>query len=51
MSKVVNCPCGATVTGATDDELVSNVQAHARDIHDGMVISREQALEMAKPVA
>lgn len=51
MSKVVNCPCGATVKGATDDELVANVQAHAREIHDGMAVSREQALEMAKPEA
>ena len=49
MSKIVNCPCGATVQGSSDDELVSNVQTHARDVHDGMVISREQALEMAKP--
>lgn len=51
MSKVVNCPCGATVRASTDDELVSQVQSHARDVHHGMVISREQALEMAKPEA
>lgn len=49
MSKIVNCPCGATVRGNTDEELVSNVQSHALDVHDGMVITREQALEMAKP--
>ena len=49
MSKIVNCPCGATVRADSDDELVSRVQTHGREIHDGMVISREQALEMAKP--
>jgi len=51
MSKIVNCPCGATVRAETDDELISQLQTHAREIHDRMVISREQALEMAKPEA
>ena len=48
MAKVVECPCGATVTGKDDDELVANVQAHARDVHGQMEVSREQALAMAK---
>lgn len=49
MSTTVDCPCGATVTGKDDDELVANVQAHAREVHDGMEVSREQALAMARP--
>ncbi len=49
MAKVVNCPCGETVRGETDDELVSNVEAHVRDKHPDMVgtMSRDQILGMA----
>jgi hypothetical protein len=36
------------VRGATDDELVANAQAHARDVHN-MEIGREQALALAVP--
>jgi len=32
MSKIVNCPCGATVRAETDDELISQVQTHAREM-------------------
>lgn len=48
MGKKVDCECGVTVTGATDDELYANVRDHAREVHD-MEMSREQALSMAKP--
>jgi predicted small metal-binding protein len=48
MAKVINCECGFVVRGATDDELVANAQAHARDAH-GMEITREQALSLATP--
>ena len=49
MSKMVNCPCGVTVRGETDDELVTNVEAHVRDQHPEQVgtMSREQILGMA----
>ena len=49
MSKLVNCPCGATIRGETDDELVANVEAHVRDKHAEQVgtMSREQILGMA----
>ena len=33
MPKQVNCPCGEVVTGADDDELVANVEAHVADKH------------------
>lgn len=33
--------------GGTDDELVANVQNHAREVHD-MEITREQVLAMAQ---
>jgi predicted small metal-binding protein len=48
MTKVINCDCGFVVRGASDDELVVNAQAHARNVH-GMEISREQALSLAVP--
>lgn len=48
MTRVINCDCGHVVRGATDDELVTNAQAHARDVH-GMDISREQVLSLAVP--
>ncbi len=47
--KVVHCPCGKDVEGETDDELVTNVEAHVAEAHPDMVgkYSREQILEMA----
>jgi predicted small metal-binding protein len=53
MAKEVNCPCGETVRGENDDELVSNVEAHVQDKHPEMVgtMSREQILGMAQEAA
>ena len=48
MSKIMMCDCGHVVRGSTDDELVVNVQKHAREVHD-MEITREQVLAMAQP--
>jgi len=48
MEKVVECPCGAVVRAAEDDELITQVQSHASEVHD-MDMSREQVLEMARP--
>ncbi len=50
MAKQVNCPCGEVVRGESDDELVSNVEAHVRDKHPEKVgsMSREQILGMAQ---
>jgi len=47
MAKVMLCDCGQVVRGGTD-ELVANVQKHAREVHD-MEITREQVLAMAQP--
>jgi predicted small metal-binding protein len=53
MAKEVNCPCGKTVSGDSDDELVTNVEAHVQEMHPDMVgtMSREQILGMAKDAA
>jgi hypothetical protein len=47
--KVVHCPCGTDVAGATDDELVTNVEEHISTAHPEMAgkYSREQILQMA----
>ena len=49
MAKKIDCPCGETVRGESDDELVANVESHVRDVHPDMVgtMSREQILGMA----
>lgn len=48
MEKVINCPCGFVVRGGSDDDVVKKAQEHAKTVH-GMELSREQALEMARP--
>jgi predicted small metal-binding protein len=50
MAMKVDCPCGATVRGETEDELVTNVEAHISDKHPDMVgtMSREQIVGMAQ---
>jgi predicted small metal-binding protein len=47
MAKIMQCDCGYVVRGETDDELVANVQKHAREVHD-MDLTREQVLAMAQ---
>jgi predicted small metal-binding protein len=51
MAQKVDCPCGETVRGESDDELVSNVEQHIQSDHPDMVgtMSREQILGMAQP--
>ena len=53
MAKQVNCACGETVRGESDDELVTNVEAHVHDKHPEKVgtMSREQILGMAEEAA
>ena len=48
MEKVITCPCGYVLRGANDDEVVEKAQQHAKTVH-AMDLTREQALEMAKP--
>ncbi len=47
MAKIMQCYCGHVVRGETDDELVANVQKHAREDHD-MEVTREQVLAIAQ---
>ncbi len=48
MAKTVSCPCGETLRGENDDELVRQVQAHGKAVHN-QEVSREDALAMAQP--
>jgi predicted small metal-binding protein len=46
----VDCPCGETVRGESEDELVANVEQHVQEKHPDMVgtMSREQIVGMAQ---
>jgi predicted small metal-binding protein len=50
MAKVVNCECGYTARGETDDELVAAVESHVERDHPEMVgrMSREDIVAMAE---
>jgi predicted small metal-binding protein len=50
MAMKVDCPCGQTVRGEDEDELVTNVEAHIGADHPEMVgtMSREQIVGMAQ---
>jgi hypothetical protein len=50
MAKAVDCPCGVTVRGETDDELVTNVEQHVQSDHPDLVgtMTRDKILEMAR---
>jgi predicted small metal-binding protein len=50
MAKVINCDCGYTVRGETDDEVVDNAEAHIESEHPDMAaqLSREELLAMAE---
>ncbi len=47
-AKVIQCPCGFTLHGNGDDEVVAAAQEHARTIHD-QELTTDQALSMARP--
>lgn len=50
MAKVINCECGKTVRGSTDDELVAAAVAHIDRDHPELVgkVSRDDLLGMAE---
>lgn len=48
MNKVIDCPCGQVIQGASEDEVVAKAQEHAQRDH-GMELTREQAQAMAHP--
>ena len=49
MEKIVTCPCGEVMRGASDDEIVRIVRQHAKTVHSQPEPSKEEVLAMAKP--
>ncbi len=47
-SKVIECSCGAVITGTSDDDIVAKAQKHAKATHD-MDLTWDQAMSMARP--
>jgi predicted small metal-binding protein len=47
MMKQVTCECGWSAKG-TEDELVSLIQNHGREVH-GLEVTREQAVAQMQP--
>jgi predicted small metal-binding protein len=45
--RTLTCPCGAMITGSTEDELVDSVRSHLKAEHPGHEYTREQILSMA----
>lgn len=50
MARVINCECGRTIRGETDEEVVGNAEAHVRQDHPELVgsITRDDLLAMAE---
>jgi predicted small metal-binding protein len=50
MAKIINCECGYTVRGETDDELLAEAQKHMQDAHPDMVgkVSDQDLLSQAQ---
>jgi len=47
---MINCECGRTIRGETDEEVVANAEAHVREDHPDLVgsITRGDLLAMAE---
>lgn len=47
---VLDCPCGTTLTGLSEDEIVEVAFAHLREVHPEMAddYEREHVLVMAR---
>lgn len=48
MGKIVQCDCGFVAKAESDEELIAQVQRHAKEVHD-MDLTAEQVLAMAHP--
>jgi predicted small metal-binding protein len=50
MAKVINCECGYTVRGDTDEELLADAKGHIQAEHPDMAksVTDEQLLSMAE---
>lgn len=46
--QLIECPCGTVLRGAELDDVVTEAQRHAKEVHD-MDLSDDQAASMAHP--
>jgi hypothetical protein len=44
--RVLDCDCGKTLQAANDDDLATQVQAHADAEHPDMLLNEEQARQL-----
>ena len=44
----IECPCGTVLRGSSEDEVVTEAQAHAKSVHD-MDLGDDEARAMARP--
>ncbi len=47
MKTRLTCPCGASIVGTDEDDLVEQTQAHLKESHPGLEYDREQILFIA----
>ncbi len=47
MKTRLTCPCGASIVGTDEDDLVEKTQAHLKESHPGLEYDREQILFIA----
>jgi predicted small metal-binding protein len=47
MKTRIQCPCGETIVGKDEDELVELTNAHLTEQHDGRTYNRDMILMMA----
>lgn len=50
LKKRVECECGWFQETDNEDDLVTSVQRHAKEVHNMEGVTREQVLAQAKPV-
>lgn len=48
MKTTLTCPCGETIVGRDEDDLVTRVRAHLRAQHPSHEYTREQILMFAR---
>jgi predicted small metal-binding protein len=48
MAKVINCPCGYTVRGDTDEALLAEAHKHIQEAHPDSKVSDEELLASAE---
>ena len=47
-NRLIECPCGVVLRGASDDAVISAAQSHAKTVHD-MDLDDDQARSMVRP--